>query len=185
MLGHIPCDSRSSLSLFSPGRSKTMHERMELPETFGKLLQWETGSNKMLTRWGLPRWFSVKKQKQNLPADAEDTGLTPESRRCPGEGNGSPLQYSCLENRMDRGAWCAIVHGVTKSWTWLRDRQFQFPVVCVNVASELAHSLSSFFAIYHHFLLLHLLLTRHHNRFVNCCCLVTLLCLTLLPVHGL
>ena len=89
MLGHIPCDSRSSLSLFSPGRSKTMHERMELPETFGKLLQWETGSNKMLTRWGLPRWFSVKKQKQNLPANAEDTGLTPESRRSPGEGNGT------------------------------------------------------------------------------------------------
>ena len=36
-----------------------------------------------------------------------------------GEGNGSPLQYSCLENPMDRGAWKAIVHGVTKSWTQL------------------------------------------------------------------
>ena len=63
MLGRIPCDSRSSLSLFSPGRSKTMHERMELPETFGKLLQWVTGSNKILTRWGVPRRFSVKKSK--------------------------------------------------------------------------------------------------------------------------
>ena len=117
--------------------------------------------------------------------NAGDLGSVLGLGRSSGEGNGSPLQYACLENRMDRGAWCAIVHGVTKSWTWLRDRQFQFPVVCVNVASELAHSLSSFFAIYHHFLLLHLLLTRHHNRFVNCCCLVTLLCLTLLPVHGL
>ena len=37
-----------------------------------------------------------------------------------GEGNGNPLQYSCLENPMDRGAWQAMVHGVTKSWIWLR-----------------------------------------------------------------
>ena len=40
---------------------------------------------------------------------------------CAGEGNGSPLQYSCLENTMDRGAWRATVHKVTKSWTWLSD----------------------------------------------------------------
>ena len=38
-----------------------------------------------------------------------------------GEGNGSPLQYSCLENSMDRGAWKATVRGVAKSWTWLSD----------------------------------------------------------------
>ena len=37
--------------------------------------------------------------------------------RSPGEGHGNPLQYSCLENSMDRGAWWATVHGVTKSWT--------------------------------------------------------------------
>ena len=43
-----------------------------------------------------------------------DTGLIPESGRSPGEGNGNPLQYSCLENPMDRGAWRATVHGVTK-----------------------------------------------------------------------
>ena len=40
-----------------------------------------------------------------------DPGLIPESGRSPGEGNGNPLQYSCLENPMDRGAWWAIVHG--------------------------------------------------------------------------
>ena len=39
-----------------------------------------------------------------------------------GEGNGNPLQYSCLENPMDRGAWQATVHGVTESWTWLSDQ---------------------------------------------------------------
>ena len=43
-----------------------------------------------------------------------------------GEGNGTPLQYSCLENPMDRGAWWAAVHGVTTSWTRLRDFTFTF-----------------------------------------------------------
>ena len=50
-----------------------------------------------------------------------DLGSIPESRRSPGEGNGSPLQYACLENPMDRGARQATVHGVTKSRTRLRN----------------------------------------------------------------
>ena len=52
---------------------------------------------------------------------AEDSGLIPGLRRAPGEGNGYPLQCSCLENHMDRGAWQAMVHWVTKSWTRLND----------------------------------------------------------------
>ena len=48
------------------------------------------------------------------PANEEDAGLILGSGRSPGEGNGNPLQYSCLENSMDRGAWRATVHGVTK-----------------------------------------------------------------------
>ena len=54
---------------------------------------------------------------KNLPAsagDAGDLGLILGSGRSPGVGNGNPLQYSCLGNRMDRGAWQAAVHGVTK-----------------------------------------------------------------------
>ena len=51
---------------------------------------------------------------KNLPASAGDMGLIPRSRRCPGEGNGKPLKYSCLGNPMDRGAWQATVNGVTK-----------------------------------------------------------------------
>ena len=47
--------------------------------------------------------------------DVRDTGSMPGLERSPREGNGNPLQYSCLENAMDRGAWWAIVHGVTKS----------------------------------------------------------------------
>ena len=59
---------------------------------------------------------------KNPPAnagDARDTGLIPGSKRSPGEGNGNPFQYSCLENLMDRGAWWATVHGVIKSQTQL------------------------------------------------------------------
>ena len=52
----------------------------------------------------------------SLPANAGDEGLIPElGRRSPGEGNGNPLQDSCLENPMDRGPWQARVHEVTKS----------------------------------------------------------------------
>ena len=52
---------------------------------------------------------------------AGDLGLIPGSRGSPGEGNGYLLQYSCLENSMDREAWWAIVHGGAKSWTQLSD----------------------------------------------------------------
>ena len=51
---------------------------------------------------------------KNLPANAGDAGSIPGLARSPGGGNGNPLQYSCLENPMDRGAWWAIVHGVSK-----------------------------------------------------------------------
>ena len=51
--------------------------------------------------------------------NAGDLGLIPGLGRCPGEGNSYPLQYSCLENSIDRGAWQATDHGVTKSWTRL------------------------------------------------------------------
>ena len=61
---------------------------------------------------------------KNLPLRQVDLGLIPGSRRSPGEGNGSPLQYSCLGNQVDRRAWQATVHGVTKSWTWLSNFHF-------------------------------------------------------------
>ena len=55
---------------------------------------------------------------KNSPANAgdmRDAGSVPELGRSPGGGNSNPLQYSCLENSMDRGAWCATVHRVAKS----------------------------------------------------------------------
>ena len=54
---------------------------------------------------------------KNPSANAREMGLIPGSGRSPGEGNGNPLQYSCLENPTDRGAQRATVHGVTKSQT--------------------------------------------------------------------
>ena len=50
----------------------------------------------------------------NPPANAGDVGSISESRRCPGKRNGNPLEYSCLGNPMDRGAWWAVVRGVAK-----------------------------------------------------------------------
>ena len=60
---------------------------------------------------------------KNLPANVEvigDTGSMPGLGRSPGGGHGNPLQYSCLENPMDRGAWQATVHRAAKSWTRLK-----------------------------------------------------------------
>ena len=66
---------------------------------------------KLRNLWqGFPGGSVVK----NLPANAGDTGLIPGLGRSPGEGNGNPFWYSCLENPKDRGDWQAIVHGVTK-----------------------------------------------------------------------
>ena len=62
---------------------------------------------------GLPRWLSGKESTCNA-IDTGDTGSVPGSGRSPGEGNGNPLQYFCLENPMDGGAWRAIDHGVAK-----------------------------------------------------------------------
>ena len=67
---------------------------------------------------------------KNPPANAGaagDTASTPGSGRSPGGGPGNPLQYSCLENPMDRGAWRATVYGVEQSWTGLND------LVCTHV----------------------------------------------------
>ena len=87
---------------------------------------------------------------KNPPASAEDirdAGLTPELGRSPGGRHGrgrekrNPLQYSCLENPMDRGAWWATVHGVAKSWTWLKQLSMHTRVdelgsLIINVINE-------------------------------------------------
>ena len=64
----------------------------------------------LLSIWGFPSGSTVK----NLPVNERNVGLTPGLGRSPGGGNGNPLQYYCLENPMDIGAWLATVHGVVK-----------------------------------------------------------------------
>ena len=88
--------------------------------------------------WGFPGGGSGTEPVN--ARDLRDTGSIPGSERSPGEGNGSPLQYSCLENPMDRGAWWTMVHRVTKSWTQLNDfaqgnieKQMEY-LVCVTVS---------------------------------------------------
>ena len=63
--------------------------------------------------------------------NAGDLRSIPGSGISPGEGNGNPLQYSCLENPMDGRSWYATVHGVTKSWTQLRDFTFTFTIIII------------------------------------------------------
>ena len=80
----------------------------------------ETHSSTLLNRW------AGKASVYN----AGDPGSIPGSGRSPGEGNGNPLQYYCLKNPRDRGAWWATVPGVTKSWTRLSDFTFlSFPYI--------------------------------------------------------
>ena len=86
---------------------------------------------------GFPGGSEVKASACNLG----DLGSIPGSGRSPGEGYGNPLQYSCLENPMDRGAWWVTVHGVAKSWTWpshftslhsIVNGRFQFLAICIR-----------------------------------------------------
>ena len=85
--------------------------------------------------WAIMRSFYISLALTSFPGGSEgkasacnagDLGSIPGSGRSPGGGNGNPLQYSCRENPMDRGAWWATVHRIPKSWTRLRDFTFIF-----------------------------------------------------------
>ena len=81
------------------------------------------GVEKSRTRLSDFAFTMVALMVKNPPAtagDIKEASSIPGSRRSPGEGHGNPLQCSCLENPMNRGAWWAIVHRVTKSWTRLK-----------------------------------------------------------------
>ena len=69
---------------------------------------WQGGRSRQ--GWGFPGGTMV----ENPPANVGDVGSVPGSGRSPGEGNGNPLQYSCLGNPMDRGAWWTTVHEISK-----------------------------------------------------------------------
>ena len=91
-----------------------------------------------LSKCLIQEWiFLVVQMVRNLPG-MQETGLIPGLGRSPGEGNGNPLQYSCLENPMDRGAWWITVHGVAKSQTGLSNFTFfHFPLGWTDLISLL------------------------------------------------
>ena len=92
-------------STLAPG---TIRHHFLLPKmTFNVPYQWQGTSQVAL---------GVKNPPANA-GDTKDMGSIPRQGRSPRQGNGNPLQYSCLENSMDRGAWQATVRGATKSWT--------------------------------------------------------------------
>ena len=90
-------------------------------------IKWCLGSNTVLLIY--IAGFSGGSEDKASACNAGDLGSIPGLGRSPGEGNGNPLQYSCLENPMDRGAWWATVHGVLKSQTRLSDFTFTFTMV--------------------------------------------------------
>ena len=86
----------------------------------------------MWSSWAFQVALLVKSPPANA-GDARDWGSIPGSERSPGGGYGNPLQYSCLEKPMDRGAWWATVHGVTKNWTRLKQLGMQHVVLLACV----------------------------------------------------
>ena len=117
------------MSHSSQGRPRTMAWKEDI-----KLLNWGRSDSvlgflpPLRFSWILQIWWKVLclgflggSDDEESACNAGDLGSVPWLGRSPGEGNGNPLQYSCLENSMDRGARWATVHGVEKSQTWPSD----------------------------------------------------------------
>ena len=92
-------------------------------ETRVRPLGWDDALGKETATYSsiLASGFSGGSDAKESACNVEDLSSIPGLGRCPGEGNGYPLQYSRLENSVDRGAWQATFHGVTRSWTRLSD----------------------------------------------------------------
>ena len=119
--------------------SKNPHCSLALNIVYGTDLKFSILIRSILSRF-LKCWIccpggSVVK---NPPANARDASSIPGSGRSPGEGNGNPLQYSCLENPMDRGAWQATVYVVIKEW----DTTEQLKQQMIKIVSQPSLSVS-------------------------------------------
>ena len=123
-------------NFYGKSREHTWHRSgtTRIPEAHGGLIRgtWEAfgGRHKRGHNSSppCPSDFPSGSDSKASTYNAGDPGSVPGLGRSPGEGNGNPLQYSCLENSMDGGTWWAAVHGVPKSWTWLSDFTFTLPL---------------------------------------------------------
>ena len=109
-----------AISFPNPGiepRSPTLQVDSLPAEPQGKSKNTGVSSLSLLQGIFPPQGFPHGSEDKASSCKAGDPGLIPGLGRSRGEGNGNPLQYSCLENPMDGGAWQATVHGVTKNWT--------------------------------------------------------------------
>ena len=145
------CNRRASKCIKSKRRNRKIHHfscRWVLNQLSNKaspsprILEWV--DNPFSSRSSRPRnWTGVFPGGSEVKASAcnvGDLGSIPGLGRPPGEGNGNPLQYSCLENPIDGGAWWAIAHGVAKSWTWLSDLTFAFFLLhCRQIPYQLSY----------------------------------------------
>ena len=101
--------------MYGPGLDSAVNEPTIIKHVWDN--QENLNNYQLLDIKGFPGGSDSKESASN----AGDLGLIPGLGRSPGKRNGNPLQYSCLENPMDRGVWQATVHGVTKSQTQLSD----------------------------------------------------------------
>ena len=98
--------------------------------------------------WGASQVALVVKNPPANAGDRGDAGSIPGSGRSPGGGHGNLLQYSCLENPMDREAWCAEVHRVTQNQTWLKWLGTHIPpMLCVSVRPWISYSNAEFISM--------------------------------------
>ena len=128
----MDCSPPGSLSITTPGAYSNLHPLsrwchptiLSSVVPFSSCLQsFPTSGSFLMSQFfasgGQSPGGAVVKNRPAKVGDKRDTGSIPGLARSPGEGNGNPLQHSCLENSMDRGAWQATVHGVKKSQTQL------------------------------------------------------------------
>ena len=114
---HSPCQSYG-------GFQKVLHDLCDYSGHYLPFQQLQNNYRSFLSIYYRFRWrksFPCNSVSKESACSAGDPGSIPGLGRSPGEGNGDPLQYSCLENLKDRGAWWATVHGVVKSQTRLSD----------------------------------------------------------------
>ena len=107
----------------------SLHMRMHFIITLGASLVTQMVKNLPAMQ---KTWVWSLNWEDPLEKDAKDLGLIPGLGRSPGEGNDNPLQYSCLENPMDRGSWWAVVCGVANSQTRLSTNTFTFSLLIIR-----------------------------------------------------